>query len=389
MTDAAYFERLGTALREAGIFRPTLVLDRDRLDGNIDVLLRGKPRGLPLRLVDKSLPSIPLLSHLMARTGTTRIMSFHLPVTLAVLEAFPDADILYGKPLPAGALASLLSQAGADEAERLVARTVFLVDTVERLDAFARLAAERGMTFRIALEVNTGMHRGGFETPDAVRIAAQRVTGQGGLKLEGLMAYEAHVPEIPGLFGGPAGEAQKVTARIAAFAAALPPDCRGILNTGGSKTVLALGDAGAANEISVGSAFVKPTDFDLPSLAALKPALFIATPVLKVLDTRLPGPLAITRLLQALRLFPRKGCFLYGGKWMAKPVHPAGMKESGIWGLSSNQQLMALPDDCPLAPDEFTFFRPTQSEAVMQQFGPLAVFSGGRIEAMWPVLPPG
>lgn len=389
MTETAYFERLGTALRGAGIFRPALVLDRDRLDGNTDALLRGKPRGLPLRLVDKSLPSMPLLGYLMARTGTKRIMSFHLPVTLAVLEAFPDVDILYGKPLPVGALTPQLSQLGADEVERLVAQTVFLIDTIERLDAFALLAAERGVTFRIALEVDTGMHRGGFETPDAVGAAAQRATGQDGLKLEGLMAYEAHVPEIPSLFGGAGGEAQKVAARIAAFAAALPPDYRSILNTGGSKTVLSIGEAGAANEISVGSAFVKPTDFDSPSLAALKPALFIATPALKVLETRLPEPLAVTRLLQALRLFPRKGCFLYGGKWMAKAVHPAGMKESGIWGLSSNQQLMALPDDCRLAPDDFTFFRPTQSEAVMQQFGPLAVYSGGRIEEMWPVLPPG
>jgi D-serine deaminase-like pyridoxal phosphate-dependent protein len=389
MASPDYFERLGAALRGAGVFRPVLVVDRDRLDGNFKTLLSGRPGRLPLRLVDKSLPSIPLLSYLMERTGTRRIMSFHLPVTLAVLNAFPDADILYGKPLPVGALASQLSQLGANEAERLVASTVFLIDTVDRLDAHARLSAERSVTLRIALEVDTGMHRGGFSSPDRVRYVAQKVAGQGGLKLEGLMAYEAHIPEIPGLFGGAGGEARKVAGRIAAFAAALPPECRGILNTGGSKTVLAVGDAGVANEISVGSAFVKPTDFDTPSLAALEPALFIATPALKVLDARLPGALAVTRLLQALRLFPRKGCFLYGGKWMAKPVHPAGMKESAIWGLSSNQQLMALPDDCRLAPDEFTFFRPTQSEAVMQQFGPLAVYSGGRIEAMWPVLPPG
>ena len=139
----------------------------------------------------------------------------------------------------------------------------------------------------------------------------------------------------------------------------------------------------------MGSGFLMPTDFDVEALRNLKPALFIATPVLKVGPVRLPGPFFVTRVLQALGLFPRKGCFLYGGKWSAKPVWPEGMKENAIWGLSSNQQLMALPDDCDIEVDDLAFFRPTQSEAVLQQFGDIAVYSEGKIVDQWPVLPTG
>ena len=59
MTDA-YYRDLTGALRTAGLFKPTLVIDRDRLDANADDILARWPRGKVLRLVDKSL-AIPAL----------------------------------------------------------------------------------------------------------------------------------------------------------------------------------------------------------------------------------------------------------------------------------------------------------------------------------------
>ena len=40
-----------------------------------------------------------------------------------------------------------------------------------------------------------------------------------------------------------------------------------------------------------------------------------------------------------------------------------------------------------MRPDDFVFLRPTQSEAVLQQFGDIAVYENGRITEMWPVFP--
>ncbi len=388
MSDDVYFRALSTALRDARRHRPTLVLDLDRLDANLEAVRSGVPPHVALRVVDKSLPSIPLLARVMDKLGTRRVMSFDLPVTRAVLEAFPDVDILFGKPIPTAALRAFLAELPPDAIADFAARTVLLADGVARVEQLAALATSEKVGFRVALEVDVGMHRGGLTTPASVTAAAGAALQSGSLTLEGIMGYEAHIPAIPGFAGGSAAESRAVRARLAAFAEALPPGCRQIINSGGSKTVLTYADPGVATELSVGSAFVKPTDFDVPPLASLKPAVFIATPALKVVDAMLPGPRWMTSLFQTLGLFGKRGCFLYGGHWLAKPVFPKGMRESRLWGHSSNQQFMSLPEACDLQDDDLVFFRPTQSEAVLWQFGEIQLFSKGRIIGAWPPILP-
>ncbi|RUU50465.1 alanine racemase, partial [Mesorhizobium sp. M2C.T.Ca.TU.002.02.1.1] len=260
----------------------------------------------------------------------------------------------------------------------------WLIDTPARLADYGALAASLDTELRFAFEVDVGLHRGGFSSPAEIKA----LTIPERLRCEGIMAYEAHAPEIPGLFGGAAKALKRASAKAAEFAAALDPDQRRTLNIGGSKTALLHG-GGVANEVSIGSAFVLPGDFDTPGLGGFQPAAFIATPILKALDPMLPGPPAVSRALQALGLFPRKGCYLYGGKWMAEPAFPEGMKPNGLIGLSSNQQFMGLPAGADVKPGDYAFLRPTQSEAVLQHFGAIAVFSAGRIVEFWPVLPMG
>ena len=377
---SAYFAALSEALKAAEIFRPCLVLDRDRLDGNIALVKERLAPGLAVRLVDKSLPCMPLLSHIARALETNRFMTFHPPVTQAVLDAFPEGDLLYGKPMPVDAARAALTRGGAGWRSRVC----WLIDTPERLAEYGDLAAALDTELRFAFEVDVGLHRGGFASPAEIKA----LTVPERLHCEGIMAYEAHAPEIPGLFGGAARALKQASAKAAEFAAALGPDRPRILNIGGSKTALLHG-GGVANEVSIGSAFVLPSDFDTPGLDGLQPAAFIATPVLKALDPMLPGPPSVSRALQALGLFPRKGCYLYGGKWMAEPVFPEGMKPNGLIGLSSNQQFMGLPASADVKPGDHAFLRPTQSEAVLQHFGAIAVFAGGRIVEFWPVLPMG
>jgi D-serine deaminase-like pyridoxal phosphate-dependent protein len=376
---SAYFSALSEALKAADIFRPCLVLDRDRLDRNIGLVRERLAPGLAVRLVDKSLPCLPLLSHIATALGTKSFMTFHPPVTQAVLDAFPEVDLLFGKPMPVGAAKAVLTKGGAGWSH-----VCWLIDSEERLAEYGALAAELGIELPVAFEVDVGLHRGGFSSPEALKA----VVIPRGLRCEGIMAYEAHAPEIPGLFGGQAGALKKASALAEEFADCLGDDQRRILNIGGSKTAL-LHHGGVVNEVSIGSAFVLPSDFDKPGLAGFEPAAFIATPILKAVEPMLPGPTALSRALQALGLFPRKGCYLYGGKWMAAPVFPEGMKTNGLIGLSSNQQFMGLPADAKVRPGDCAFLRPTQSEAVLQHFGSIAVLSGGCIVDFWPALPMG
>lgn len=382
MNEDDYFRRMTTALREAGVFQPCLVLDVDRLDRNIATVKARFPQGAALRIVDKSLPSLPLIGRISEAFGSDLAMTFHPPVTLAVMAAFPAMRMLYGKPMPA-ALAQQILTAQPDAARRIV----WLIDTFERLAQYADVAEAANVDLDICFEVDIGLHRGGLATPEALAEALARLATKPRLRCQGIMAYEAHIGHIPAFLGGPAKAQQKSVSLFRQFVAMLGPGQRAILNLGGSSTALTYDAYIGANELSMGSAFVKPTDFDVPSLALLSPAIFIATPVLKVVDAQLPGLDARSGSAQRFGLLPRRGCYVYGGKWMAEPVYPQGMKANKTFGYSTNQQFFALPDDCAIGVDDYAFLRPTQSEFVLQQFGSIRVFSEGRIVDDWPALP--
>jgi D-serine deaminase-like pyridoxal phosphate-dependent protein len=376
-----YFAQVSQALHAAELYSPRLVIDLDRLKGNIAAIKAQLGAGLRLRIADKSLPCPPLLALIREAFATELFMTFHPPISAAVAKEFPSANLLFGKPMPAAAARQAL--AGSDDA---ASQLVWLIDTDDRLTAYSALAEELGRDLNICFEVDIGLHRGGYPNPQALARALATLRTRPRLKCQGIMGYEAHISKVPGPLGGPKKALAKAADLYRRFAACLNPSQKSIMNIGGSSTALLYDSSVGANEVTIGSAFLLPSDFDVASLSALKPAAFIATPILKVLDAQMPGLDDRTWILQKLGLFPRRACFLYGGKWMADVVHPAGTKPSRLFGFSTNQQFMALADDADVNADDFAFLRPTQSEFVLQQFGPIAVYSNGAIVATWPTL---
>ncbi len=383
MSAGEYFGHMAQALRQANIYQPTLVLDVDRLDRNIDLVKARMPATVNLRLVDKSLPSVPLLKRIVDRFSTRRIMTFHPPVSRVVLETFADVELLLGKPMPVDLARQMLTQWAESETDRIV----WLIDTPQRLAEYGALASSLNRALRFCFEVDVGLHRGGFRSAGALANAMAGLAKMPRLQCKGIMAYEAHIGHIPKLFGGPALAQRNSVRLFRQFVALLRDDQRDILNLGGSTTALTYDADAGANELSLGSAFLKPSDFEVQSLDQLAPAAYIATPVLKVGEAQLPGPQMIGRLLRSVGFTPRRGCFVYGGKWMAKPVWPGGMTSNSTFGHSTNQQFFALSDAAIVKVDDYAFLRPTQSEFVLQQFGSIAVMSGGEIIERWAALP--
>ena len=140
--------------------------------------------------------------------------------------------------------------------------------------------------------------------------------------------------------------------------------------------------------MSIGSAFVKPADFDLRTLTRHQPAAYIATPVIKALDhmaiPSLEGLSGVTRFFDPNT---EQAFFVYGGHWNARPVSPRGLQYNDLFGRSSNQELLTGSRRVKLAVDDLVFLRPNQSEALFFQFGDLAVYDAGRIVAHWPTFP--
>ena len=76
---SAYFQQLQTLLQQQGSGTPTLLLDLDRLDANIHALKQLLKPQAAYRLVVKSLPSTALIDYVLRKTGSQRLMCFHLP----------------------------------------------------------------------------------------------------------------------------------------------------------------------------------------------------------------------------------------------------------------------------------------------------------------------
>jgi D-serine deaminase-like pyridoxal phosphate-dependent protein len=262
------------------------------------------------------------------------------------------------------------------------ARPQWLTDSARRLAQYAEIARANDAPLKLNLEVDVGLRRGGLPDLAALAEAIDLAKAEPLLRITGLMGYEPHVLGA----ASPAVEAAVVEQRYGAAVAVLSEKLGGLdgltLNTAGSGTyALHLGDP-HANEVSIGSAFVMPTNFDLPTLKDHQPAAFIAQPVLKVMDPALfPRRESLTDAIHALDPNQRRGFFLYGGYGDAKPVSPPGLRFSAVYG---GRAMLAGSARVALEADDFVFMRPTESEGVFLQFGDIAVYDGQAISAWWP-----
>ena len=394
-----YFAAVQNALRQAGLFRPTLVIDRQQLAYNLGRVQANLPKNKKFRVVAKSLPSLPLVREVRAAMGTDRLMVFHQPHLNLVATAMPDAQMLLGKPMPVGAAKRFFQdyRPGAFNPARQIE---WLVDTPTRIAEYRELAAAQfggSARLRMNLELDVGLHRGGFRSAREVAEVVRLIQADPTLEFSGFMGYEAHAAKIPDAMGGPrkalasamAVYGECVNAAREVLGAAFDPAAL-TLNAGGSTTYELYDESAPCNELAIGSALVKPTDFDTRTLADHLPASFIATPVLKALDrTELPGLEAMTGLFRAWDANTARTFYLYGGYWLANVVSPPGLQRNSVWGHSTNQDMLNGSTEVQLGVGDYVFFRPHQSEFVFLQFGDIAVYDNGRIADFWPVFPEG
>ncbi|MBT1064456.1 alanine racemase [Bowmanella sp. Y26] len=389
-----YFQGLSSALDKADITHPSLLIDLDKLDQNLAVLnaFFSRQPEKTYRIVVKSLPSPDLLDYIAERTQSHAYMVFHLPFLQALAKAKPDADILFGKPMPVASAAAFYQNWQALPQGFVPAQQLqWLIDSLPRLEQYLQLAKQQGLLLRVNFEIDVGLHRGGFNEPASFAKALELVAANPEhLQFSGLMGYDAHVSKLPGFLGD--REFIQVQARYRAYVeqirSAYPewferPLC---FNGAGSPTFLRYGDVTQVNDLSVGSCLLKPLDFDLPILAEFEPAAAIATRVLKKqLNQGVPTQEWLGSVASWWDPNQQVSFFIYGGKWLAAPWSPPGLSFNSLYD-SSNQQGLNGSAQLPLAVDDWVFLRPLQSEAVLLQFGHLLAMRNGQLLARWPVL---
>lgn len=389
----AYFARLNQLLRQAGQGRPVLVLDLDRLDHNLALLRAHIQPPRYYRVVAKSLPSLPLLQYIFEKTGSRQAMVFHEPAIHILAATFPNIDLLLGKPMPVQAVehfyATFATSSAFDPAKQLQ----WLVDSPERLAQYAALAASRQVSMQVNIEIDVGLHRGGLRHPQELPSMLSVIAASPWLKFSGLMGYDAHVASAPTPLATVQGELQAVLAAYNAFVAAgkaAQPtwfEAPLTLNGAGSKTYKLYKPEDILNDLAVGSALVKPSDFDVPTLVDHQPALYIATPVLKKLaGTKIPYLEFAAPLMKWWNPNLAMTYFIYGGGWLADYVSPQGLQDNSIYGFSTNQAIVNASGATQLEVDDYIFLRPKQSEQVMQMFSEILAIRAGQIVARWPTM---
>lgn len=392
-----YFANLTQALTNEGLARPTMIVDLDRLDANIETTRRAiAPRSF--RVVAKSLPSTPLLEYVMGKAETSRLMVFHQPFLNEIAARQPRADLLLGKPMPAAAADRFYRHhaTGDFDPSRQIQ---WLIDHPERLRQYREIASGRDLTMTINVEIDVGLRRGGMKRPEDLAALLRVIEDDPRLQFGGLMGYDAHAV-LPKALGIRAREFAAVESRyhgfLEAWRAINAESARPrhedelVLNAAGSPTYRLWDHVdGLANELAVGSGLVKPLNFDIDTLTEHLPALFIATPVLKVQEGLEIPAIDVGPLHQLWDPNRQRTFFLYGGYWKAQPVSPPGLSNHGIYGRSTNQEMLNGSRSVELEVDDLVFLRPTQSEFVMLQFGPIAALRDGEIIDYWDPLPQG
>ncbi|MCB1687343.1 MAG: alanine racemase [Halioglobus sp.] len=395
---SAYFQKLSTVLAQSRIAKPVLIIDRQRLTKNIDAVARhARAIGVDVRVAMKSLPSDPLLDAISERLGTNKMMIFSIDYlkTICLLKGY--VDVLLGKPMPAMALADFY-QESADHAYHpdTIADIQWLVDNMERLQDYAAIAARQNLQLKVNLEIDIGIRRGGFDNTADVRTALEYVRNHAHLEFSGFMGYEKHVYYVAFTDNSRQRLLEECLdfyqscKRIAreVFGDTLPVD-ELTWNAAGSVTYPMYHSNAVANELTIGSCFVKPAHFDTRTLAMHEPALYIATLVLKTAPHFLvPGLPWLARLLSYWDVNRRRSFFIFGGLWNAAPVSPQGLAKNGFFGGSSNQECYFGAEGVDLKPGDYVFFRPNESEAVITQFNEILVYDDGEIVDTWQPLPP-
>jgi len=390
---ASYFDQVSRDLDAAGIGTPVVFIDMDRVDANIDAIVRGISAPLSYRIVEKSLPSLDLLSYVSERSGSDKFMVLHLPFLAPLLDALPNAQVLIGKSHLTSAVESFFgSQPAGTDLAAIASRVTFLADNPTRLDELVALAGRLGVTLKLAIELDVGLARSGLNDPGLLAPMLRVFLSSSAVEFAGFLGYDGHIAHSPTGTGAGMDLAWSAATEVYQSyvdilngpefeALASLPDL--IFNSGGSSSYPMYSTGTPVNDVAAGGGVLRPGSYPNHVIAELQPAIFIGTPVFRVYpEPRLPF---FTAANSAGAFGGRKGVTIAGGGWPAYFTHPPGIQPAPLvsdptdHSMVPNQGMVTAPADTPINPGDWIYYHPRQSDALFQ-FERIMLVRGGRLE---------
>ncbi len=380
----------------AGERLPAALVDLDALDRNVDRIRSAAERHRKtIRIGSKSVRHVGLLRRILERGGAPfrGIMGFAAE-ELAFLadEGFDDLLLAYPTVQPK-ALAALAERAARG-------RTIWaMVDSREHLEALARAGRAAGVEMRAVAEldvsyrrlagrVHLGVRRSPLRDSRQVLELARAAASLEGVRLAGLMAYEAHIAGFPDKspFAPAMNRVSRMLKRLSIpDVARLRADTVALLasegfplelvNGGGTGSVRSTGGESCVTEITVGSGFVCSHIFDYFESIDCEPAAFFALEVCRISD---PG--FVTCL---------GGGYVASGtpSWEKLPLPwlPRGLAYLPNEGAGEVQTPLTLPADAPhVRLGDPVIFRHAKAGELAERFTEYLLVRNGELLAREP-----
>ena len=366
----------------AGHEPPYAVVDLDAIDANAADLQR-RAGDKPLRLASKSVRCRALQDRALA-AGFRGQLCFTLPEALwlaghgarDLLVAYPTTDRTALRALAHGLYAGTVA---------------VMVDAVAHLDLIESAAAG-GAPVRVAIDVDAswrvlggrlhvGVRRSPVHSAAGAAALARAIVARPGLRLVGLMSYEAQIAGLGDLppgrpwLGAALRAVQRASAReLAARRAAVVAAVRAVaplelVNGGGTGSVAATAAEPAVTEVTAGSGLYGPTLFDAYRSFRPRPAAMFALPVV-----RRPGPRRATLLGGG---YPASGA--PGADRLPRPFLPRGLRLDGREGAGEVQTPVAGVAADALAVGDRVWLRHAKAGELCERFAELHLVRGDRV----------
>jgi D-serine deaminase-like pyridoxal phosphate-dependent protein len=377
---------------------PFAVVDLAALRANAAAMTRrAGPK--PIRLASKSVRCRDLMARVLATSGFRGILAFTLPEALWLapwLAALPGepGDILVGYPTAdRTALARLAGDAAA------AAAVSVMVDCTEHLDLIEKAAAtaQSPHPVRVCIDIDAGFvalggllragaRRSPVRTPAQAEELARAIVSRPGLRLVGLMAYEA---QIAGVGDNPAGRpayalalrylqrrsgaelARRRAAIVAAVSQVAPLE---FVNGGGTGSVEKTAAEPAVTEIGAGSGLYHSRLFDSYRAFRGQPAAFFALPVV-----RRPGPGVVTALGGGYAASGSAGPSRLPSPWL-----PAGLRLDSQEGAGEVQTPLLGAAAGRLRIGDRVWLRHAKAGELCERFNELHLIDGDAVVATVP-----
>ena len=372
---------------------PFAVVDLAALRANAAAMTR-RAAGKPIRLASKSVRCRALIDQVLRMDGFRGILAFTLPEALWLAERGTSDDILVGYPT---ADRTALARLAADPAA--AGAITVMVDCSEHLDMIEKAAAGAAepSPVRVCIDIDAGYlalrglirvgaRRSPIRTPGDAAALAAAIVARPGLRLAGLMAYEA---QIAGVGDNPAGQPlqamairylqRKSGAELAVRRAAIVAAVRAVapvefVNGGGTGSVDKTAAEPAVTEIGAGSGLYQPRLFDSYRGFRGQPAALFALPVV-----RRPAPGVITAL---------GGGYLASGAAnrarLPAPYLPAGLRLDRQEGAGEVQTPLIGPAADRLRIGDRVWLRHAKAGELCERFSELHLIEDNAVVATVP-----